>query len=97
MRRIRFVVNFPFPDEKNRQEIWKRIFHPSAPIKNLDIQRLGRLNVSGGHIRNIALNASFLAADEGVSVNMEHLKRAAQIEYDKVERPLTRSEIGDWG
>lgn len=96
MRRIRFIVNFPFPDEKSRAEIWRRIFPSGTPTNGLDIQRLARLNITGGQIHNIALNAAFLAADEDVAVNMDHLKRAAQAEYAKLERPLTQAELGDW-
>jgi len=96
MRRIRFIVNMPFPDEKSRAEIWRRIFPPNTPTSGLDYGRLARLNITGGTIRNIALNASFLAADEGVSVNMKLLKRAVKAEYAKLGHPLTRSELGDW-
>jgi len=94
MRRIRFAINFPFPDEKSRAEIWRRIFPKATPTKDLDTDRLARLNVTGGSIRNIALNASFLAAEEGSPVGMEHIKEAAQSEYDKLERPLTSAELG---
>lgn len=94
MRRIRFAINFPFPDEKSRAEIWRGIFPKATPTKDLDIDRLARLNITGGSIRNIALNASFLAAEEGSPVGMEHIKQAAQSEYDKLERPLTSSEFG---
>jgi AAA+ superfamily predicted ATPase len=96
IRRIRFIVKFPFPDEKNREQIWSRIFPPATPTNGLDIHRLAKLNITGGHIRNIALNASFLAADQDIPVNMDHIKRAAQLEYNKLERPLTSTEIGDW-
>ncbi|MHC5721625.1 MAG: ATP-binding protein, partial [Nostoc sp.] len=63
MRRIRFVVQFPFPDAVQRAEIWRRIFPPDTPTQGLDATQLARLNVAGGNIRNIALNAAFLAAD----------------------------------
>jgi ATP-dependent 26S proteasome regulatory subunit len=96
MRRIRFVVQFPFPDFAERAEIWKRVFPQAAPTAVLDISRLARLNVSGGNIRNIALGAAFVAADENRPVNMAHLLRAARAEYAKLERPLTESEIGGW-
>jgi len=94
VRRLRFIVDFPFPDEKSRVEIWRRIFPANTPTRGLDIQRLARLSVTGGNIKNIALYASFLAAGEGVPVGMEHLKRAAQVEYDKMEKPLTQAEFG---
>jgi SpoVK/Ycf46/Vps4 family AAA+-type ATPase len=97
MRRIRFIVQFPFPDVAERAEIWKRIFPGSTPTADLDVARLAQLNVAGGNIRNIALGAAFLAADEQRPVNMAHLLRIARAEYAKLDRPLTDSEIGGWG
>ena len=96
MRRIRFVVQFPFPDAEQRAEIWRRIFPLDTPTEGLDVGKLARLNVAGGNIRNIALNAAFLAADAGEPVRMEHLLRAARSEYAKLEKPLTEAEIGGW-
>jgi len=89
MRRIRFMVNFAMPDEKSRQEIWKRVFPKSVPTKDLDFGLMSKLEIAGGHIRNIALGAAFLAAEEDVPVNMKHMHQAAQQEYDKMERPLS--------
>ena len=48
------------------------------------------------HIRNIALQAAFLAADSNEPVTMSHLLRAARSEYDKLEKPLTETEIASW-
>ncbi|NJR16908.1 MAG: ATP-binding protein, partial [Calothrix sp. CSU_2_0] len=96
MRRIRFVVQFPFPDAVQRAEIWRRIFPSDTPTQDLDAVQLARLSVAGGNIRNIALNAAFLAADAGEAVQMKHLLRAAQSEYSKLEKPLTEAEIGGW-
>src|SRR5262249_49413516 len=62
LRRIRFVVNFPFPDTAQREELWRRMFPPSTPTDGLDVGTLARLNIAGGNIRNIAMNAAFLAA-----------------------------------
>jgi len=96
LRRIRFVVSFPFPDAAQRAEIWRRIFPKETPTKELDHLQLARLNVAGGNIRNIALGAAFAAADEGEPVRMNHLLRAARNEYAKLEKPLSESEIGGW-
>jgi hypothetical protein len=93
LRRIRFVVQFPFPDAEQRAEIWRRIFPPDTPTEKLDPSKLARLNVTGGNIRNIALNAAFLAADAEEPVRMRHLLRAAHSEYAKLEKPLTEVEI----
>ncbi|MCX6047084.1 MAG: ATP-binding protein, partial [Chloroflexi bacterium] len=96
LRRIRFIVNFPFPDAAQRAEIWSRIFPQATPTDGLDLARLARLNVAGGNIRNIALNGAFLAAEGGEPVRMGHLLRAAHLEYAKLEKSLTESEIGGW-
>jgi ATP-dependent 26S proteasome regulatory subunit len=96
LRRLRFVVNLPFPDAALRAEIWRRVFPPATPTEGLDVLKLARLNLAGGNIRNIALNAAFLAADAGEAVRMSHLQRAARSEYAKLEKPLGESEIGGW-
>jgi len=96
LRRIRFVVQFPFPDVSQRAEIWRRMFPASTPTEGLDVWKLAKLNVPGGNIRNIAVNAAFLAADAGEPVRMRHVREAAQDEYLKMERPLTSAEIGGW-
>lgn len=96
LRRIRFVVNFPFPDAVLRAEIWRRIFPPHTPLGALDMEKLSRLNVAGGNIRNIALNAAFMAAQAAESVTMRHLLRSARSEYAKLEKPVSEAEIGEW-
>jgi len=96
LRRIRFVVQFPFPDGAQRAEIWRRIFPAQAQTEGLDVDKLARLNVAGGNIRNIALNAAFLAADAGAAIRMSHLLHAARSEYAKLEKPFTETEIGAW-
>jgi AAA+ superfamily predicted ATPase len=96
LRRIRFVVQFPFPDAAHRAEIWRFIFPEKTPTDGLDLERLSRLNVAGGNIRNIALNAAFLAAEDGEPVRMSHLSRAARVEYAKIEKPMSNIEIGAW-
>jgi len=97
LRRIRFVAQFPFPDAAQRREIWRRIFPANTPAENLDANQLARLNVTGGNIRNIALQSAFLAADADEPVCMKHLLQAARSEYAKLDRPLTETEIGGWG
>jgi SpoVK/Ycf46/Vps4 family AAA+-type ATPase len=96
LRRLRFTVTFPFPDAVLREQIWRRIFPPATPTDGLDVVKLAQLDVSGGNIHAMALNAAFLAAAAGQPVRMEHLLRAARSEYAKLDRPLTRSEVGGW-
>jgi len=96
LRRIRFVIPFPFPDEDSRSEIWKRAFPAKTPTKDLDFWRLGALNVAGGNIKNIAINAAVLAAQEDQPIRMKHILKATQAEYVKLERTLTAQEINGW-
>lgn len=96
LRRIRFVVQFPFPNLEQRLEIWRHIFPGDTPTEGLDMEKLSRLNVAGGNIRNIALHAAFLAADANEPVRMKHLLRAARVEYSKLEKSLTDTEIRGW-
>ena len=96
LRRIRFVLEFPFPDREQRTEIWRRVFPAAMPRSGLDAERLAQLNVAGGNIRNIALYGAFLAADAGEAVEMKHLLQAARREYTKIKRLMTRSELEGW-
>jgi hypothetical protein len=96
LRRLRFIVQFPFPDQEQRKEIWKRVFPSRTPVEPLQYDKLAKLNMAGGNIRNIALSAAFLAADAGGPVNMTHLARAARAECAKLERPISETEIGLW-
>jgi len=96
MRRIRFVVTFPFPDASSRTEIWRRIFPPQTPTQGLDYRKLGQLKIAGGNIRNIAIRAAFLAADAEEAVMMKHILTGAQREYFKLKRLLTDEETRGW-
>jgi hypothetical protein len=95
-RRLRFVIQFPFPDAAQREAIWRKSFPEATPIDGLDYAKLARLNVSGGSIRNIALNAAFLAAQSQEPVQMVHLLEAAHAEAGKRERPLSDAETKGW-
>jgi SpoVK/Ycf46/Vps4 family AAA+-type ATPase len=96
LRRINFSVKFPFPDAEARAEIWQHIFPEETPTKKLDMKKLGKVNMAGGNIRNIALNAAFLAADAGEPVMMKHILQATKSESLKLGRILTDVEIRGW-
>jgi hypothetical protein len=96
LRRIRFIIEFPFPDAAQRASIWRKTFPALAPTSGLAYEKLARLHVAGGNIRNIALNAAFLAADSGEPVGMAHLLRAARAECAKIEKPLSEGELAGW-
>ena len=90
VRRMHFTVEFPFPKEQDRRRIWERIWPQATPrVPELDLDFLARrFEIAGGNIRNIALAAAFLAADEGGVVNMNHLLRATRREYQKMGKVI---------
>jgi SpoVK/Ycf46/Vps4 family AAA+-type ATPase len=95
-RRLHFVVHFPFPDQALREAIWRSVFPAGAPQGAVDYSKLARLSVTGGSIRNIAINAAFRAAELQEPVSMAHLLQAAHQEASKRERPLSDAEIRGW-
>jgi len=96
LRRLRFVLQFPFPDAAQREAIWRGVFPAAMPRATIDYARLAKLPLPGGHIRNIALNAAFFAAAEDQAVTMAHLAQAAHLEAAKHERPLTEAQTRGW-
>jgi ATP-dependent 26S proteasome regulatory subunit len=93
LRRLRFVVDFPFPGIAERKGIWQRAFPVETPTTDLDFNRLAHLNLTGGSIHNIALNAAFLAAREGTYVTMPLILNAARAELRKMERPINEGDF----
>ncbi|MCF6256969.1 MAG: ATP-binding protein [Gammaproteobacteria bacterium] len=94
VRRLRFIVDFPFPGVEERTEIWQKVFPPETPVDgNFDCNRLAKLNLTGGNIHNVALNAAFMAAQKVSPVSMPLLLNAARIEYKKLERPAKDSDF----
>jgi SpoVK/Ycf46/Vps4 family AAA+-type ATPase len=96
LRRLRFVVELPAPDAELRRQIWERSLPASAPVDELDWAALARLRITGGNIRNITVNAAFLAAERGEAIGMRHLMQAAVQEYVKEERLVSAGEFGPY-
>ena len=94
LRRIRFIVSFPFPDAAAREQIWRRQFPPGAPLGEVDFTALARLNLPGGNIRSIAVNAAFKAADAGTRIEQSLLATAAHEEFAKLERSMGSAAMG---
>jgi hypothetical protein len=95
-RRLRFVVHFPFPDQAQREIIWRTVFPPGAPLDGIDYAKLARLDVPGGTIRNIAMSAAFLAAEANAPIGMSQLLRGVQFEAAKRESPYSSAETRGW-
>ncbi|MGE0257398.1 MAG: ATP-binding protein [Alphaproteobacteria bacterium] len=91
LRRLRFVIDVPFPDAAQRSAIWRRAFPPEMATDGLDYDALGRIEIAGGNIAVIAVNAAFLAAAERRPVTMSHIARAARAELRKLDREFKPS------
>ena len=93
LRRLRFIVTFGFPAAAERTAIWHRAFPLGVPRAELDFDRLARLNLTGGAITNIAVNAAFLAARDGGAVTMPLVLAAARTELRKMDRPINEADF----
>ncbi|HEY9102454.1 ATP-binding protein [Chitinimonas sp.] len=96
MRRLRFIINFPFPGPAERKLMWQKALAPAVPKEVLDFERLARFNLSGGNIQSIALNAAFSAAGVGQqvgSVSMAMLLSATRTELRKLDKQVNESEF----
>jgi hypothetical protein len=96
LRRLRFVVTFPFPDAEAREALWRNVFPAETPTTDLDPAKLARLTANGATIRDVALRATFAAAAEGEPVSMRHLREGAVREARKAGREISADEIGGW-
>ncbi|MDL1875880.1 AAA family ATPase [Cytophagia bacterium CHB2] len=95
VRRLQFVVDLPFPDEKYRHRIWSAIFPSSTPLsEEIDFKLLAKkLKITGGNIKNIGLKAAYLAAAEGGAVRMQHVVRATKREFQKMGKLYVESDF----
>jgi hypothetical protein len=93
VRRLRFIVNFPFPGPPERAAIWRKVFPPGVDTEALDFARLARLNLTGGSIHNIALNAAFAAVEAGGGLTMPIVLEAARGEFMKLEKPINENDF----
>ena len=93
LRRLRFVVNFTFPNSRERQGIWQGAFPLETPVENLDYERLAKFNLTGGNIHNIALNAAFLAAQANTVIAMPLVIAAVRTEFKKLDRPISEADF----
>jgi SpoVK/Ycf46/Vps4 family AAA+-type ATPase len=93
VRRLRFIVHFPFPGAVEREAIWKGVFPPEVDTGALDFARLSRLNLTGGSIHNIALNAAFAAVAAGGKLTMPVVLESARTEFLKLEKPINEADF----
>ena len=98
LRRLKAIVDFPFPEEPDRRRIWELNVRATAPqADDVDLDFMARqFRVAGGNIKNIAVLSAFLAAEDGGPIAMRHLIRATRREYQKLGRLITQSDFGQW-
>jgi ATPase family associated with various cellular activities (AAA) len=97
VRRLRFIVDFPRPDAHAREQIWRRCLpDESHVLDDAAFRQLGRrMDLTGGHIRQITLRAAFLAAAAGVPITLEHLASASRAEFAKLGMPPVEIEVAE--
>ncbi len=83
-RRLSLHVRFELPEPDERAKMWSTVIPDAAPIaSNVDYKALARkFEMSGGHIRNAALRAAFLASNQGTPITTALLESAARTEYE---------------
>ena len=98
IRRLRGAIEFPMPEEPDRLEIWRRTFPPEAPLApDADLAFLARqFKLSGGNIKNIVLEAAFLAAAAGTTIGMTQLVHATRREHQKIGRLIAPTDFGPY-
>ena len=96
LRRLRFVLDFPFPDATSRRRIWEATLPTEAPTDGLDLDALARLELAGGSIVNVAVNAAFAAAAEDSAILMGHVAAAARAELVKLDRLVREGDADAW-
>lgn len=98
MRRMTYVVRFPFPDRELREQIFRRKFPAEAPLaEDIDWGFLAeKFELSGGHIKNIVVAAAFMAASEGTEITMRHLLLSAVNEMRKNEIVVVREQLREY-
>lgn len=98
LRRMHLAVEFPFPDEKQREQIWRKIFPESAPLsKDLDYRFLAeKFMLTGGNIKNIALTAAIYAAEDSGDIEMRHIIMAVKREFQKMGKLCLKADFGEY-
>lgn len=97
-RRMKFLVEFPFPGKAQREEIWRRVFPPETPVEKLDIDFLvENFELSGSNIKNIAVYSAFLAAAANdPAIEMKHIIPALKNEFAKSGKSFTKEEAREY-
>jgi AAA+ superfamily predicted ATPase len=97
-RRMHYVIDFPSPDDTYREKLWQGMFPPQVPLgDDVDFVFLAKqFEISGGDIKNIALDAAFLAAQDGQVVTMKELVRAMARQMTKERKVISATDFNQY-
>ncbi len=94
MRRMRFIVEFTLPNEKEREAIWKKMFTKESNTENIDFAFVSKhFKLSGANIRNAALYAAFNAVESKKTLNIDHIIDGIKQELQKIAKPLKEKDL----
>jgi hypothetical protein len=98
LRRLRFVIDFPKPDADAREKIWRQCMPKGAPVNAINFRFLARrLELTGGHIRQITVRAAFAAASEkSKAIEMKHVVNATRAELVKLGMFTAERDLAAW-
>lgn len=98
LRRINYIISYPFPDANSRTEIWKVMFPKEAPLdEDVDFEYLGQtFEIAGGNIKNVVVYSAFLAANENSTISMKHILTAIRHELQKMDKLLLIDDFGEY-
>ena len=96
LRRLRFIVEFPFPASAQRHRIWEQMLPAGALRGDLDYGGLSRLEIAVGSGQERGVDGDGANVAAGEAIEMDHLLRAAAREYTKLGKPISADEFGDW-
>jgi SpoVK/Ycf46/Vps4 family AAA+-type ATPase len=94
-RRMQYVIDFPRPEEAERERIWRGMFPPQSPVApDVDFMFLARqFDLAGGEIRNVALDAAFIAAQEQSAIDMRAIVEALSRQLAKQGKTPTGTDF----
>ena len=98
MRRISFIISFPFPDVATRRMLWEKMLGAGAPLaKDVNLNFMAeQFKIAGGNIKNIAVHAAFQAAAQKTSITMKHLLRSAVNELRKDSIIIVKEDLKEY-
>ena len=97
-RRMKYIVEFQFPNPDTREMLWRTTVPKTTPLDDdVDFRFIAeKFEFAGGNIKNCILNAAFLAAADPTAdgkVCMRHYLRAIKYEFVKTGKVFTRADF----